>query len=91
MKGLERKLEQYSSLTVEQESKTMQRLTLIDLTKMDEQSRIYYIQDLMIDTIKAVQDLTNNEVQYGYVKHILDHTRQAVLDLEKLIQEEKAN
>lgn len=91
MKGLERKLEQYSSLTVEQESKTMSRLTLIDLTKMDEQSRIYYIQDLMIDTIKAVQDLTNNEVQYGYIKHILDHTRQAVLDLEKLIQSEKTN
>lgn len=90
MKGLERKLEQYSSLTVEQENRTM-RLTQIDLTKMDEQSRLYYLQDLMSDTIKAFQDLTNNEVQYGYIKHILDHTRQAVLDLEKLIQEEKAN
>lgn len=90
MKGLERKLEQYSSLTVEQENRTM-RLTQIDLTKMDEQSRIYYLQDLMSDTIKAFQDLTNNEVQYGYIKHILDHTRQAVLDLEKLIQSEKAN
>lgn len=68
----------------------MPRLTLIDLTKMDEQSRIYYLQDLMIDTIKAVQDLTNNEVQYGYIKHILDHTKQAVLDLQQLIDTEKA-
>lgn len=67
----------------------MQRLTLIDLTKMDEQGRILYIQDLMIDTIKAVQDLTNNEVQYGYIKHILDHTRQAVVDLQQLVNEGK--
>lgn len=67
----------------------MQRLTLIDLTKMDEQGRILYIQDLMIDTIKAVKDLTNNEVQYGYIKHILDHTTQAVLDLQKLVETEK--
>jgi len=67
----------------------MQRLTLIDLTKMNEQGRILYIQDLMIDTIKAVQDLTNNEVQYGYIKHILDHTKQAVLDLQQLVNEGK--
>jgi len=67
----------------------MQRLTLIDLTKMDEQGRILYIQDLMIDTIKAFNDLTNNEVQYGYIKHILDHTRQAVLDLQQLVNEGK--
>jgi hypothetical protein len=66
----------------------MQRLTLIDLTKMDEQGRILYLQDLMIDTIKAVKDLTNNEVQYGYIKHILDHSTQAVLDLQKLINNE---
>jgi hypothetical protein len=66
----------------------MQRLTLIDLTKMDEQGRILYLQDLMIDTIKAVKDLTNNEVQYGYIKHILDHSTQAVLDLQQLINKE---
>ena len=67
----------------------MQRLTLIDLTKMDEQGRILYIQDLMIDTIQAVKDLTNHEVQYGYIKTILDHTTQAVLDLQQLINTEK--
>ena len=67
----------------------MQRLTQIDLTQMNEQGRILYIQDLMIDTIKAVKDLTNNEVQYGYIKHILDHTTQAVLDLQKLVETEK--
>ena len=66
----------------------MQRLTLIDLTKMDEQGRILYLQDLMIDTIKAVKDLTNNEVQYGHIKHILDHSTQAVLDLQQLINKE---
>ena len=66
----------------------MQRLTLIDLTKMDEQGRILYIQDLMIDTIKAVKDLTNNEVQDGYIQHILDHTTQAVLDLQQLLNNE---
>lgn len=67
----------------------MQRLTQIDLTQMNEQGRILYIQDLMIDTINAVKDLTNHEVQYGYIKHILDHTTQAVLDLQKLVNEEK--
>jgi hypothetical protein len=55
---------------------------------MDEQGRILYLQDLMIDTIKAVKDLTNNEVQYGYIKHILDHSTQAVLDLQQLINNE---
>jgi hypothetical protein len=55
---------------------------------MDEQGRILYLQDLMIDTIKAVKDLTNNEVQYGYIKHILDHSTQAVLDLQQLINKE---
>jgi hypothetical protein len=67
----------------------MQRLTLIDLTKMDEQGRILYLQDLMIDTIKAFQHLTNNEVQYGHIKHILDHTKQAILDLQQLVDNEK--
>jgi hypothetical protein len=55
---------------------------------MDEQGRILYLQDLMIDTIKAVKDLTNNEVQYGHIKHILDHSTQAVLDLQQLINKE---
>jgi hypothetical protein len=55
---------------------------------MNEQGRILYLQDLMIDTIKAVKDLTNNEVQYGYIKHILEHSTQAVLDLQQLINNE---
>jgi hypothetical protein len=64
------------------------RRTEIDLTKMNEQSRLMYLQDLLEDANKAFIDLTNNEIQYGYLKHILDHTAQAVLDLEQLINKE---
>lgn len=64
------------------------RKTLIDLTQMNDQSRLMYLQDLLEDANKAFLDLTNNEIQYGYLKHILDHTAQAVLDLEQIINAE---
>jgi hypothetical protein len=62
----------------------MRRLTVINLTKMSEQSRLYYLQDLLQDATECIQDLTDNKVQYGYVQAILNHATQAVLDLEKL-------
>jgi len=67
----------------------MQRLTVIDLTQMSEQSRLYYLQDLLQDATECIKDLTDNKVQYGYVQAILNHARQAVLDLEKLTKEGK--
>ena len=47
----------------------------------------FYINFIIL--IASMQDLTNNEVQYGYIKHILDHTKQAVLDLQQLVNEGK--
>jgi hypothetical protein len=67
----------------------MQRLTVIDLTQMSEQSRLYYLQDLLQDATECIKDLTDNKVQYGYVQAILNHATQAVLDLEKLTKEGK--
>jgi hypothetical protein len=67
----------------------MQRLTVIDLTKMSEQSRLYYLQDLLQDATECIKDFTDNKVQYGYVQAILNHATQAVLDLEKLTKEGK--
>jgi 5-bromo-4-chloroindolyl phosphate hydrolysis protein len=66
----------------------MKRLTQIDLTKMNEQSRVFYLNDLVADANQAFTDLTNNAVDYNYFKHILEHTTQAVLDLQQLINQE---
>jgi len=65
----------------------MKRLTQIDLTQMNEQSRIFYLNDLIADANQAFADLTNNAVDYAYIKHILEHTTQAVLDLQQITQE----
>jgi len=67
----------------------MSRLTVIDLTQMSEQSRLYYLQDLLQDATECIKDLTDNKVQYGYVQAILNHATQAVLDIEKLTKEGK--
>ena len=67
----------------------MSRLTVIDLTKMSEQGRMYYLQDLLQDATECIQDLTDNKVQYGYIQAILNHATQAVLDIEKLTKEGK--
>lgn len=63
----------------------MHRLTTIDLTKMSEQGRILYLQDLMIDTIDAIKDLSGDAPRYDYIQQILNHTTQAVLDLQQLV------
>ena len=67
----------------------MSRLTTIDLAKMSNQSRLYYLQDLLQDATECIKDLTDNKVQYGYVQTILNHATQAVIDLEKLTKEGK--
>jgi len=67
----------------------MSRLTVIDLAKMSDQSRLYYLQDLLQDATECIHDLTENRVQYGYVQTILNHATQAVLDIEQLTKERK--
>lgn len=67
----------------------MSRLTIIDLTKMSEQGRLYYLQDLLQDATEAIRDLTDNKVRYDYVQQILNHATQAVLDLEVITKEGK--
>ena len=66
----------------------MSRLTSIDLEKMSEQSRLYYLQDLLQDATDCIKDLTGNKVRYDYVQTILNHATQAVLDLEKITKQE---
>ena len=68
---------------------TMKRRTEIDLTRMSEDGRMYYLQDLLQDCVDVVMDLTDNKVRYDYVQATLEHASQAVLDLEKLIKEGK--
>ena len=65
----------------------MSRLTMIDLAKMSDQSRLYYLQDLLQDATDCIKDLTDNKVRYDYVQVILNHATQAVLDIEKLTKE----
>jgi hypothetical protein len=64
----------------------MSRLTSIDLTKMSNEGRLLYLQDLLQDATDCVRDLTDNKVRYDYVQQILNHATQAVLDIEKLVK-----
>ena len=64
----------------------MPRLTLIDLTKMDEQSRLYYLQDLIEDLTEGMEDLAGEKPRYDYIKHLIDHAQQASDDLKVLIE-----
>jgi len=49
------------------------RKTLIDLTKMDQQSRMFYLRDLLIDLVNKDLD-----------QDLLNHAQQAIIDLEEL-------
>jgi hypothetical protein len=59
--------------------------TEIDLNKMSERSRLYYLEDLIKDLTECVKDLTKDSIQYGYIKHIVEHGEQAASDLNKLL------
>jgi len=62
----------------------MNRLTAIDLQEMSDKAQMLYIQDLLTDAVACIKDLAGEQVRYDYVNHVLNHAKQAVLDLEKI-------
>jgi hypothetical protein len=61
------------------------RRTEIDLNKMSDKGRLYYLEDLIKDLTECVKDLTKETIQYGHTKHIIEHGEQAVKDLNTLL------
>ena len=61
----------------------------IDLNKMSEAGRLYYLQDLLQDLADCIQDLAGSKPRYDYVEHCMQHAEQASKDLSKLIKEIK--
>ena len=53
----------------------------IDLNKMSEKSRLYYLQDLLADLSDCIQDLAGEEPRYDYITHCIEHAEQARKDL----------
>ena len=62
----------------------MNRLTAIDLQKMSDKAQMLYIQDLLADAVACIKDLAGEQVRYDYVNHVLNHAKQAVLDLDQI-------
>jgi hypothetical protein len=62
----------------------MNRLTAIDLQKMSDKAQMLYIQDLLTDAVACIKDLAGEHVRYEYVNHVLNHAKQAVLDLDQI-------
>lgn len=62
----------------------MKRRTEIDLTKMSDAGRSYYLQDLLADLADCIQDLAGDQPRYDYVVHCIEHAEQAREDLSKL-------
>jgi hypothetical protein len=62
----------------------MKRRTEIDLSKMSESSRSYYLQDLLADLADCIQDLSGDHPRYDYVAHCIEHAEQAREDLAQL-------
>ena len=63
--------------------------TEIDLTKMSEASRLYYLEDLLQDLADCIKDLAGEYPRYDYVEHCMQHAEQAAKDLSKIIKEGK--
>lgn len=59
----------------------MSRLTVIDLNKMSEDGRNYYLQDLLTDLADGLRDLAGEKPRYDYIKHLIDHAEQASKDI----------
>ena len=57
------------------------RKTVIDLNKMSEDGRNYYLQDLLLDLAEGLKDLAGEKPRYDYIKHLIDHAEQASKDL----------
>lgn len=64
----------------------MKYRTEIDLTKMSEKGRSYYLQDLLTDLADCIQDLAGTEPRYDYIQHCIEHAEQASKDLATLNQ-----
>jgi hypothetical protein len=58
----------------------MNRLTQIDLNKMDNDSKVFYLRDLVVDLQIAYLN------KDGDFTDLLNHATQAVLDLEKSVK-----
>lgn len=63
----------------------MKYRTEIDLNKMSEKSRLYYLQDLLQDLADGLQDLTGDKMMYDYTQHLIAHAEQAASDINKLL------
>lgn len=59
--------------------------TSIDLNKMSDQGRLFYIKDLLEDLTDCIKDLDKERVRYDYISHTVDHAHKAVKDLNKLL------
>jgi len=59
----------------------MNRLTQIDLNKMDNDSKVFYLRDLVVDL--QIAYLNKDD---GDFTDLLNHATQAVLDLEKSVK-----
>ena len=59
----------------------------IDLNKMSEQSRLYYLQDLLMDLAEGLQDLSGTKPRYDYIQHLIEHAAQASEDIRVLLSE----
>ena len=63
----------------------MTRRTEIDLNRMSEDGRLYYLQDLLQDLSDCLKDLAGDKPRYDYVKHCIEHAEQASQDLAVII------
>ena len=60
----------------------------IDLNKMSEKGRWYYLQDLLKDLAEGLQDLSGTKPRYDYIQHLIEHSEQASADINKLLGKE---
>ena len=66
----------------------MRYKTEIDLNKMSEDGRLYYLQDLLQDLAEGLQDLSGTKPRYDYIQHLIEHAEQASSDINKLLGKE---
>ena len=59
----------------------MKRRTEIDLNKMSEDGRNYYLQDLLLDLADGLKDLAGEKPRYDYIQNLIEHAEQASQDL----------
>lgn len=60
----------------------------IDLNRMSEDGRLYYLQDLLQDLADGLQDLSGTKPRYDYIQHLIEHAEQASSDINKLLGKE---